>query len=195
MKLSTDEILKKFSNDISHPQEVKRLSLMLFEELGKKVCEMPQEQKVILESAALLHDIGYFEEAKSHNKHSQTMILEYGLDGFSVEETKMIACIARYHRGSLPNKEKHDLYGSFEKKDRKIIKKLGGILRFADGLDSAHRALIKKISIDYDKKNEIIEIQLTPEEKYLTPDITAAIRKRDLLEIGFKVQSVVKFVG
>ena len=174
MKLSTDEILKKFSNDISHPQEVKRLSLMLFEELGKKVCEMPQEQKVILESAALLHDIGYFEEAKSHNKHSQTMILEYGLDGFSVEETKIIACIARYHRGSLPNKEKHDLYGSFEKKERKII---------------------KKISIDYDKKNEIIEIQLTPETKYVKPDITAAIRKRDLLEIGFKVQSVVKFVG
>ena len=87
------------------------------------------------------------------------------------------------------------MYGSFEKKERKIIKKLGGILRFADGLDSAHRALIKKISIDYDKKNEIIEIQLTPETKYVKPDITAAIRKRDLLEIGFKVQSVVKFVG
>lgn len=195
MKLSTDEILKKFSNGREHPNEVKRLSVILFDELNQKVKEMPERLKKLLEAAALLHDIGYYEEAKSHNKHSQAMILEYGLEGFSEEETKMIACIARYHRGSLPDKTKHDFYGSFEKKDRKIIKKLGGILRFADGLDSAHRALIKKISIDYDKQNEIIEILLTPEGKYLTPDITAAIRKRDLLEIGFKVQSVVKFVG
>ena len=68
----------------------------------------------------------------------------------------MVACIARYHRGSLPNKEKHELYGSFEKKDRKKIKRLAGILRVADGLDCSHLSAIKSIRIDYDEENNSI---------------------------------------
>ncbi len=195
MKLRTEDILAKFSNDVSHPKEVRRIALMLFDELSKNVKGMSLKDRKLLESAALLHDIGYYVEAKSHNKHSQQIILENGLDEFSLHETEMIACIARYHRGSLPNKQKHELYGNFEKKDRKKIKRLAGILRIADGLDSGHLAVIKDITINYDEDNNIIEIYLTPNTPEFLPDITVAIRKRDLLEIGFKSQSVIKFTG
>ena len=195
MKLRTEDILAKFSNDVSHPKEVRQIALMLFDELSKNVKGMSLKDRKLLESAALLHDIGYYVEAKSHNKHSQQIILENGLDEFSLHETEMIACIARYHRGSLPNKQKHELYGNFEKKDRKKIKRLAGILRIADGLDSGHLAVIKDITINYDEDNNIIEIYLTPNTPEFLPDITVAIRKRDLLEIGFKSQSVIKFTG
>ena len=192
MKLSTEELLEKFSSKASHPWNVQKLSLMLFDELNKKVLEMDIRQRKLLESAALLHDIGYFIEAKSHNKHSQTLIMENGLAEFNEHDKAIIACICRYHRGSLPDKNKHDFYGSFEKKDRKIIKRLAGILRLADGLDKAPHSLIKEIAISNDKENNIIDIIITPRtyETYL--EITPAIRKRDLLEIGFKVQSVIK---
>jgi len=193
MKLSTAEIFEKFAKNTAHSYEVKRLADMIFDEMSRNVKEMPESHKKLLNSAALLHDIGYCIESKSHNKHSQALILEYGLSEFTEFETKLTACICRYHRGSLPDKEKHELYGSFEKQDRKTVKQLAGILRIADGLDSAHLALIKKIRINYDRKNGIIEIFLTPDNPACLPDITAAIRKRDLLEIGFKVQSVLKF--
>ena len=183
MKLRTEDILSKFSSNISHPHEVKRIALMLFDGLSRNVKEM----------SALLHDIGYYIEAKSHNKHSQKIILDNGLDEFSEHETEMVACIARYHRGSLPNKEKHELYASFEKKDRKKIKRLAGILRVADGLDCSHLSAIKSIRIDYDEENNIIEIYLTLNTPEFRPDISVAVRKRDLLEIGFKCQSVIKF--
>lgn len=193
MKLRTEEILAKFSKDGSHPHEVRRIALLLFDELNRKVKEMPPQDRKILESAALLHDIGYYVEAKSHNKHSRRIILENGLDEFSLHDTKLVACIARFHRGSLPDKEKHDFYAEFEKKDRKRIKRLAGILRVADGLDGSHLSAIKKITVNYDEENNIIEIYLTPETPEFRPDITAAIRKRDLLEIGFKFQSVLRF--
>ena len=54
-------------------------------------------------------------------------------------------------------------------------------------------ALIKKIKINYDGDNNIVEFYLTPNTPDYYPDITSAIRKRDLFEIGFKTQSVIKF--
>ncbi len=193
MKLSAEELLKKYSNDTSHPFEVRRIAMMIFDEVSAKIFEMPQAHRRILESAAILHDIGYYIDSKSHNKHSQQMVLEHGLSGFELKEIEFISCICRYHRGGLPDKEKHEIYKEFDKKDRKTVKRLGGILRLADGLDRAHLALIKKIKLDYDRENNIVTFILSPNTPDYYPDITAAIRKRDLFEIGFKTQSVLKF--
>lgn len=193
MKLSAEDILSKFSNSSQHPVEVRRLCMMIFDEMSEKVIEMNNCERKMLEAAALLHDIGYYIDSKSHNKHSRDMVIKYGLDGFNERETLMIASICRYHRGNLPDKNKHELYGGFEKRDRKTVKRLGGILRLADGLDRAHLSLIKKIKINYDEEDNIVEIMLTPNTPDFRPDISSAIRKRDLFEIGFKCQSVLKF--
>lgn len=188
MELITEEMLNKYSKNTSHPKEVRRIALMIFDEVSRKIFEMPQSEKKYLESAALLHDIGYFKEAKGHNKHSMKMIVKEGLKEFSPLETKIIACIARYHRGSLPDKEEHEIYNTLEKHERKIVKRLGGILKLADGLDKAHKSIIKNIKIDYDFQNSVAQIFLMTNGEPL--DISAAIRKRDLFEIGFKCQSV-----
>lgn len=191
MELITEEMLNKYSKNTSHPKEVRRIALMIFDEVSRKIFEMPQSEKKYLESAALLHDIGYFKEAKGHNKHSMKMIIKEGLKEFSPTETKIIACIARYHRGSLPDKEEHEIYNTLEKHERKIVKRLGGILKLADGLDKAHKSIIKNIKIDYDFQNSVAKIFLMTNGESL--DISAAIRKRDLFEIGFKCQSVILF--
>lgn len=191
MELITEEMLNKYSKNTSHPKEVRRIALMIFDEVSRKIFEMPQSEKKYLESAALLHDIGYFKEAKGHNKHSMKMIVKEGLKEFSPLETKIIACIARYHRGSLPDKEEHEIYNTLEKHERKIVKRLGGILKLADGLDKTHKSIIKSIKIDYDFQNSVAKIFLMTNGEPL--DISAAIRKRDLFEIGFKCQSVILF--
>ncbi len=167
--------------------------MMIFDETCEKVFEMPSYERKYLENAALLHDIGYYIDSKSHNKHSQNMILEHGLKGFSPREVRFIACIARFHRGSLPDKEKHEIYCDFDKKERKMIRRLSGILRLADGLDRAHMALVKKIKLNFDEETNIAEFFITPNTPEYYPDITSAIRKRDLYEIGFKTQTVLKF--
>ena len=191
MKLSVDEMLDKYGKDKVHANEVKRLSLIIFDEVCKKIAEMSQIEREYLEAASLLHDIGYFIEPQSHNKHSMKMIIEEGLYGFDEREAKIIGCIARYHRGSLPDKHEHEIYGSLEKKDRKIVKRLGGILKLSDGLCKDHSNLFTNIKINYDDKNNITKFILHPQND--RPDIKTAIRKRDLFEIGFKCQSVLIF--
>ena len=106
MKLTVEQLLNKYSKDTFHASEVKRLALMIFDETNKKIHELKPEYREYLAAAALLHDIGYYIESDGHNKHSMRMIIEQGLEGFSVQETKIIGCICRYHRGGLPDKEK-----------------------------------------------------------------------------------------
>ena len=192
MKLSADELLNKFSKNTSHSVEVRRLALLIFDETNKKIKQMPERCREYLGAAALLHDIGYHIDSKSHNKHSMKMILEQGLAGFSEHEEKIIACICRYHRGSLPDKTEHEVYNTFDKKERKIVKRLAGILKIADGLDRGHLNLVKDIRLNFDEENRIVEFLLVPRACDFLPDITSAIRKRDLYEIGFKCQCVLK---
>ncbi|MBE7709514.1 MAG: HD domain-containing protein [Cyanobacteria bacterium SIG32] len=193
MKLTAEQMLEKYSNNSSHPQEVRRLAMMIFDGVNETLKEMSNKQRTYLENAALLHDIGYYIDSKSHNKHSQKMILDYGLKDFNERQKEIISCVCRYHRGSLPDKKEHEVYCHFDKKDRKIVKRLGGILRIADGLDRAHVSLIKKIRVNYDSENNITEMYLTPNNIDYRPDIFHAIRKKDLFELGFKTQVVFKF--
>ncbi|MBQ8168502.1 HD domain-containing protein [bacterium] len=193
MELNTQEMLDKFSNNHAHSEEVRRLSMMIFDGVNETLKEMSNKHRKYLENAALLHDIGYYIDTKSHNKHSQKLILEYGLKDFDNRQKAIISCICRYHRGGLPDKKEHEIYCLFDKKERKIVKRLGGILKIADGLDRAHVNLIKKIRVSYDNENNITEIFLTPNNSEYRPDISYAIRKKDLFEIGFKTQVVFKF--
>ena len=194
MKLSAQEILNKYSKSTSHSLEVRRLAMMIFDETSDKVHEMSNKQRTYLEAAALLHDIGYYIDAKGHNKHSMKIIIDEGIEGFTSLDEKIIGCICRYHRGGLPNKNEHEIYNTLDKKERKIVKRLAGILKISDGLDRGHLNLIKTIKLNYDEENNIVEFILTPNTPEFRPDITSAIRKRDLYEIGFKCQCVLKFI-
>lgn len=193
MKLSAQELLNKFSKNTSHAIEVRRLAMMIFDETNQKIFNMPDKYREYLETASLLHDIGYYVDSKNHNKHSLKLILENGIQGFSQHEEKIIGCICRYHRGGLPDKNEHEIYNTLGKKDRKTVKKLAGILKVSDGLDRGHLNLIKKIHLEYDKENNIVKFMLTPNTPEFRPDISSAVRKRDLYEIGFKCQSVLLF--
>ena len=109
------------------------------------------------------------------------LILENGIAGFDEEETKIIAHIARYHRSSLPDETKHKRFASLDENQKQLVKKLGAILRIADGLDKPAKNLILRI-----------EAKETPEsiDFYLKtigfkPKLKMAQEKSDMFETVF----------
>ena len=68
-----------------------------------------------------------------------------------------------------------------------------GILKIADGLARNENSMIDNISINYNQDNKVVEFIITPKIEEFLPDLSCAIRKRDLFEIGFKCQSILKF--
>ena len=88
----------------------------------------------MVESAALVHDVGYFISYSGHHKHTYHLVRHADLFGFTPREREIIAHVARYHRKSLP-KKKHETFARLVTQDQLLVKRLGGILRLADGLD------------------------------------------------------------
>lgn len=191
--LSLEQYIQKYYRDPSHAYEVKKLSLMLFDEISSTLKKLSPKTRKLLETAAILHDIGYNIESKNHNKHSFNIICNEGIKDFNDDEIILIAHIARYHRASLPNKTKHKMYSLLKKKERKTVKKLSAILRICDGLDRAHMQLIKSLKTNYDEENNVFTIYLTSNIPERTPDISSAIKKKDLFEKTYKTQVVFRF--
>lgn len=143
-----EEILEKYTINTAHAKQVKTYALMIFDALNNKLADFSENEKKYLSYAALLHDVGYFVEAKSHHKHSLDMILKMQLEDINQEEVKTIAHLARYHRSSLPDEDKHRRYSALTPEQKNIIQRLAPILRLADGLDSPHKNLVTGVEFE-----------------------------------------------
>lgn len=171
--------------DDVHSFQVGTLSLALFDQLTKPF-GLKKRERVILEAAALLHDIGYFISYHSHHKHSCHLIRHADLFGLTPREREMAALIARYHRKALP-KKKHGDFMRIPDKDQMIVSRLGGILRLADGLDRRRCSAVSGLRCTVD--GNLVQISLTGDED-LTVELFGATAKKDLFEKAFGVQVV-----
>ena len=120
-----------------HSEQIAFLCLELFDQL-QPLHGFDARERELLEYAALLHNIGTFISISGHHKHSQYIILNGELRGFTPVEIAIIANVARYHRKSPPS-EKHETYGALKPRYRQVVDVLAGILRIANGLDRGHR--------------------------------------------------------
>lgn len=183
-----DSLISKYNADVLHSEQVQNLSLRIFDKTKElELHDMSDKKRTMLAIGSSLHDIGYFVEAKGHNKHSSALIKQEEFEDFDEKQKKVIACVARYHRGSLP-KQSHGTFGSLGGKKQKTIQKLAGIARLADGLDNAHLSLVKDLELKYSPKQNILWVKVISGNNSV--NLNAAIRKKDLFEKAFGVQLV-----
>ncbi len=128
-----------------HAEHVARISMQLFDKLAL-LHHLEEPCRELLEYAALLHNIGTFIAISSHHKHSQYMIQNGELRGFSPSEIEIIGHVARYHRKSPPS-ERHVAYSLLQQSSKRAVDVLSGILRLANGLERGHRQNIQNINV------------------------------------------------
>lgn len=105
---------------------------------------MGEVEREWLEYAALLHDIGHHIQENQHHKHTYYLITHADLPGFSLDEIRIMANVARYHRRGLP-KAGHQGFKLLNADQRKLVLGLSAILRIADGLDRTHFSVVKTV--------------------------------------------------
>jgi exopolyphosphatase/guanosine-5'-triphosphate,3'-diphosphate pyrophosphatase len=130
------QFARKSRSNERHCEQVAQLSLLMFDGL-KQRSALPAEARDVLQAAAILHDVGYLISHSKHHKHAYHLIMHGELPGFSPHEVELIANVARYHRRAFPRK-RHENLAHLSRDDRRLIAKLSGILRVADGLDRTH---------------------------------------------------------
>jgi len=181
---SVRALARKCGSPETHCEHVARLSTRLLDDLAHRL-DLPRGSRRILHAAALLHEVGRFIGYAKHHKHAYHLILHGDLKGFSAREVELIANVARYHRGSAPKKS-HANYDRLGRSDRKLVKVLGAILRFADALDRAHAQSIEAVRCS--KRGRTLQLIVEAGSPPLA-EIAEAERSVDILEeaIGFQV--------
>src|SRR5271157_661763 len=174
--------------ETEHTRHVTRLALRLFDET-QDLHQLGQQERLWLNCAAILHDIGWIEGRKSHNKVSLRIILTTTLLPFNNRERLIIGSITRYHRKALPTID-HDHFAALVPEDQKLVKTLAALLRLADGLDQAHfgRVFDLTCKITPKKINLYCRVNSTATEEDL-----AALYKKDLFEQVFNRSAIIKW--
>ncbi len=145
---------ERFDYDEDHANCVTNLAGKLYDGL-KDMLGLYGKDRLYLEVAAVLHDIGMFLNDHAHHKHSQYMIEWSEIVGLNQDERKKIAMIARYHRKAHPN-HSHPDYMALSTQERIRVAKLASLLRVADALDRPHRQSITDLSVKIEDNTIII---------------------------------------
>ncbi len=163
-----------------HARHVAKLSLQLFDALAAPF-SLAASARRLLEAAALLHDVGYFISYSAHHKHSYHLIRHASLFGFTPRDMETVANIARYHRKALP-KKKHENFTRLAADDQLLVRRLGGILRLADGLDRRRGGQVEQLLCHVDARRIALDL-FGPGD--LSVELYGGRSKSDLLEDAF----------
>ncbi len=177
-------LARRYKIDEQHAESVRVISLKLFDGLKDELGLAP-EGRIILEVAAILHDIGVFIGVDDHHLHSSYIIGNSDIFGLSRDQIDMISQISYGHRSKtsprdLPHFAKQD------RESRVTVLKLTALLKIADALDRGHGQKIQGFTIDFHADTLIIRCAGTPS---LTLEQRALEAKATLFEavFGYKV--------
>ncbi len=140
---SATSMAEKYGVDMKHAMHTRETALRLFDEL-KSEHTLDKRHRLLLEVAALLHEIGTFVSARAFHKHSFYLVANSEISGLTQEELQLVAHVARYHRRSRP-KPAHIEYMALPRERRLTINKLAALLRVADALDAGRTQNIRNI--------------------------------------------------
>src|ERR687893_2346448 len=120
----------RFTAEQGHVDRVAERSLEMFDGLAEAgLHELDAHDGELLWGACVLHDTGTEIDYDAHHRHSQYLILNAGLPGFTPRELVMVGLIARYHRKGDPDTS--ELGPLEEKGDRERLRLLCAIIRLA----------------------------------------------------------------
>jgi exopolyphosphatase/guanosine-5'-triphosphate,3'-diphosphate pyrophosphatase len=140
---AVEQFAKSCGVDLSHARQVAKIAGSLWQQLAAPLDLRPTDREMI-EAAALLANVGYLINFEGHHKHSYHLILNSELAGFEREQLRLLALVARYHRGSRP-KKKHDDFRALGDEDRRRVASAAAILRLALALDRTHQQRVRDV--------------------------------------------------
>lgn len=181
--IDLEEFAQRHGSDMDHVRQVRDNAAALFDETAK-MHKLGNEERFLLLGGALVHDVGYRKNPPRHHKVGRDIIMESGLQNFDDRELRIMACMARYHRRALPDRD-HRVYRDLSEADQVLVEKLAALLRVADGLDRSHSRSVQALQVKRTKNS----VRLLVKQRQNNPDdIEGAKRKSEWFEVLFGVQ-------
>lgn len=136
---------RKYQFNEDHARLTSKLAVRLFEQ-AKMLHNLDDDNLLLLEIGALLHDIGHFINTVDHDRHGYYLLTANRLIGLSQREQDIVANLVRYHRKGAPSTDDEN-FKSLPQKDRLIVMKLSALLSLADALDISHMEHVTDVTL------------------------------------------------
>lgn len=161
MNYSLDRLIRYYGCDVSHVEHVVNLSIQLFKQL-RVLHKFSRQYLKILKIAASLHDCGSRIKYYNHQKHSCYMILNADIYGVTHREIVLAAFVAGCHNMENINLNDWNKYKDIvNEEDLEAVKKLGVLLRIAEGLDRSLAGVVTGVTCDVLGDSVIMKTQVT----------------------------------
>ena len=167
---------EKYRFDAPHARKVAEISVRLFDELRAEH-GLSDRHRLLLEVAALLHDIGNYVNIRGHHKHTWYLLSSSEIFGLSQDDMGMVANVARYHRRACPSKS-HLPYMALDREMRIDVNKLSAILRVGNALDADHLQKVKDVRLLSEDGDWVLEVEGAGD---LTMERLASLARADYL--------------
>jgi exopolyphosphatase/guanosine-5'-triphosphate,3'-diphosphate pyrophosphatase len=168
------------SGEVEHGRAVASLAGKIYDQLAASLDLVPGD-RLLLECAARLQDVGYVINYDQHHKHSYHLIRNARIPGIRANDLEIIANVARYHRGAHP-KRKHENLSRLSTDDQQRVQRMAAILRLAGGLDRSRTQAVRDVVASITDGRAVIEAVADEEPQV---DIWGAERRTDLFEKVF----------
>jgi exopolyphosphatase/guanosine-5'-triphosphate,3'-diphosphate pyrophosphatase len=178
------------SGELEHGRKVAALAGRIYEQLTEPLALEPGD-RLLLECAARLQDVGYVINYDQHHKHSYHLIRNSRLPGIRAHDLELIANVARYHRGAHP-KRKHENFARVPAEDQQRVHRMAAILRLAGGLDRSRSQQVRDVAVRIDDEGVWIDVVADQEPQV---DIWGAERRTDLFEKVFGLPVKFRWAG
>jgi exopolyphosphatase/guanosine-5'-triphosphate,3'-diphosphate pyrophosphatase len=187
---SAEAVGHRYRFDRAHGRHVAMLATRLFDECLEDH-GLAGRERLLLQVAALLHDIGIYVSLRAHHRHSQYLLASLQIFGLSDDETAIVSNIARYHRRGTPQRS-HLPYTALDRQDRLIVNKLAAILRLANALDAEHLQKARGLRLLRSDPTWILEVDGVGD---LTMEQLAATSRADMFIETFGRALIIRPTG
>lgn len=171
---------RRCSWDEGHARHVARLALQIFDQ-SHRLHRLGDDDRELLEYAALLHDIGEHVSVLAQHKHTSYLIQHGRLRGFAPDEVLALAALARYGGRGYP-KSSHKPFGSLSPKRRDRVVKLAVVLRLAAALDRGRAQVVDSVGVELSGGRLRLRVQA---DRNCELELWATSRQAPLLERVF----------
>ena len=173
----------RMHSDAAHGEQVRRLAAQLFDQLAP-VHGLAPGQRVPLELAALLHDVGFAVNAKAHHKHGEYLVRNADIPGLSAHQQSWSPAWCDTTARPRPNRITGSIALS-RPAERQRVRQLASLLRMAVALDAGAAQAVRRVEAKIQREAVWLASGGAPE----TPvDFRELRRKARSFETEFNVQ-------
>ncbi len=150
------EVCRRYGVQLKNVEPVREHVVQLFDSLAR-VHELPEEYKLWLEAAAMMHDVGKFMNHQGHYRHTQYIIANSEIFGFSPEQRAIVSAIARYLGKTRPDTTDRPMR-PIHLEEHEHVRRAVVLLRLAVALNQDRASAVVRMKVHVYPKRVLLEL-------------------------------------